>query len=84
MAENIWDRNSPNYLMDAKLQRLIAECKRQEESCLYTSTAIYEWLKSLRYWRIDFIVVPIIFGAIATWPLLAKQVGLEWMLVLIP
>ncbi len=28
------------------------ECERQEESCLYTSTALFEWLKDLRVWRL--------------------------------
>lgn len=58
---------------------LIAECKRQEESCLYTSTTLFEWLKSLRWWRVAFVIVPIILGGLATWPLLAKQPGFEWM-----
>ena len=65
--------------MDERVHNLIAECKRQEESCLYTSTTMYEWLKSLRWWRVVFVVVPIIFGALATWPLLSEQTGLEWI-----
>ena len=65
--------------MDQRTENLIAECKRQEDSCLYTSTTIFEWLKSLRCWRVVFVVVPIILGGLATWPLLAKQTGLEWV-----
>ncbi len=65
--------------MDERTQNLIAECKRQEESCLYTSTKIYEWLKSLRWWRVMFVVVPIFLGGLATWPLLAKQTDLQWL-----
>ena len=65
--------------MDERIENLIAECKRQEESCLYTSTAIFEWLKSLRCWRVIFVIAPIIFGGLATWPLLSKQAGLEWV-----
>ena len=64
--------------MDEQTQNLIAECRRQEESCLYMSTTIFEWLKSLRWWRFVFVIVPIILGGLATWPLLSKQVGLEW------
>ncbi len=64
--------------MDEQTQNLIAECRRQEESCLYMSTTIFEWLKSLRRWRFAFVVVPIILGGLATWPLLSKQAGLEW------
>jgi len=65
--------------MDERTQNLIAECKRQEESCLYMSTTIFEWLKSLRLWRVVFVVGPIILGAVATWPLLTAQTGLEWL-----
>jgi hypothetical protein len=65
--------------MDERTQNLVAECKRQEESCLYTSTALFEWLKSLRFWRIVFVVAPILLGGLATWPLLAKQPGWEWL-----
>jgi hypothetical protein len=65
--------------MDERTQNLIAECKRQEESCLYMSTTIFEWLKSLRLWRVVFVVGPIIVGAVATWPLLTKQTGFEWL-----
>lgn len=65
--------------MDEHTATLIAECKRQEESCLYTSTTLFEWLKSLRWWRVAFVVVPILLGGLATWPLLAKQPGYEWL-----
>lgn len=59
--------------MDERTQNLIDECRRQEESCLYTSTAFFEWLKSLRVRKVVLVVVPIILGGLATWPLLAKQ-----------
>lgn len=65
--------------MNERTQHLIEECKRQEESGLYTSTALYEWLKELRCWRIVFVGLPIILGGIATWPLLQKQADLEWV-----
>ena len=65
--------------MDERTQNLIDECKRQEESCLYTSTTFLEWLKSLRRWRLGFVVAPIILGAVATWSLLTKETGLEWV-----
>lgn len=51
--------------MDARTQNLIEECKRQEESCLYTSTTLFEWLKSMRRYRVLFVVAPIILGGIA-------------------
>jgi len=65
--------------MDDRTATLVAECRRQEESCLYTSTTLLEWLKSLRRWRVAFVVVPIILSSVATWQLLAKQPGHEWI-----
>ncbi|MBK9160390.1 MAG: hypothetical protein IPM27_02295 [Nitrosomonadales bacterium] len=65
--------------MNEQTQNLIAECKRQEESCLYTSTTLFEWLKSMRWWRVIFVVLPIIMGGIATWPLLSNQNDFQWV-----
>jgi len=64
--------------MDDRTKNLLDECKRQEESCLYTSTALFEWLKFIRWWKIVFVIAPIILGALATWPLLSQTPGLEW------
>ena len=52
--------------MDARTESIVGECKRQEESCLYTSTALFEWLKFLRCWKIVFVVSPIVLAAVAT------------------
>src|SRR5262249_27770980 len=54
-------------------------CRRQEESCLFTSTALFEWLKALRLRKVFLIVMPIVLGGIATWPLLAKQDEYKWL-----
>jgi hypothetical protein len=66
-------------MMEQRTQNLIDECRRMEESCLYTSTTLFEWLKSLRRWKLFFVVIPIILGGVATWPLLAKQDGYRWV-----
>lgn len=65
--------------MDERTQNLIDECRRQEESCLYTSATLFEWLKSLRRWRVAFVVAPIVLGGVATWPLLTRQPDCEWV-----
>jgi hypothetical protein len=65
--------------MDERTQRLIEECRRQQESGLYTSTTLFEWLKELRWWRVVFVVLPIILGGVATWPLLEKQADMQWL-----
>jgi hypothetical protein len=64
--------------MDQKIQNMISECKRQEESCLYTSVTLFEWLKSLRFWRAVFVIVPIVLGALAAAPILAGKQNFEW------
>jgi hypothetical protein len=65
--------------MDERTQNLIDECKRLEESCLYTSTTLFEWLKRLRLWKVVFVVAPIVLGAVAAWPILKQQTGYEWL-----
>ena len=44
---------------------IVNECRRQEESCLYTSAALYEWIKAMRFWRVIFVVAPIVLGSVA-------------------
>jgi len=65
--------------MDERTLNLIDECKRLEESCLYTSTTLFEWLKRLRFWKAVFVVAPIILGAVAAWPILKQQTGHDWL-----
>lgn len=61
------------------ITNLVKECKRQEESCLYTSTTLYIWLREARLWRAAFIVVPIILGAVSSWSILNRP-ELAWAL----
>jgi hypothetical protein len=79
MAENLWFPDPPDNLMDERTQNLIDECKRLEESCLYTSTTLFEWLKRLRLWKGVFVVAPIVLGAVAAWPILKQRTGYEWL-----
>jgi hypothetical protein len=58
--------------MKSKSLELALECKRLSESCLYTSTALFIWLRLLRYLKIIFIVVPLILGAVAGWRVLTN------------
>jgi hypothetical protein len=66
-------------MMDERTQNIVDECKRQEESCLYTSTSLLEWLKRLRVWKASFIITPIVLGGVATWPLLAHHDEYKWL-----
>jgi hypothetical protein len=65
VAKDIRPGYSEEAIMDLAIQALLDECSRQSESCLYTSTALFEWLKSLRLWRKILITTPIILSAIA-------------------
>jgi len=65
--------------MDLATQALVNECKRQEESCLYTSTSLFEWLKALRSWRRVLITTPIILSAIATSAIIKQYSHYEWI-----
>ena len=56
--------------MDAKLEQLVQECRRQSEGCLYTSTTLFIWLRTLRYLKVIFIVAPLILGSLASGKLL--------------
>jgi hypothetical protein len=66
-------------MTDERTQNIVDECKRQEESCLYTSTSLFLWLKSLRRWKVFFVIAPIILGGVATWPLLAHHDEYKWL-----
>lgn len=50
--------------MDNQTSNLVDECKRQEQSCLYTSTSLYELAKSRGRWRTLFVLAPILLGGI--------------------
>lgn len=64
--------------VEERTTRLIAECRRQEESCLYTSTSLYIWLRRSRLWQRVFIIAPIILGSLATWSVI-DQPETKWL-----
>ena len=51
------------------------ECRRQEESCLYTSSTLFVWLRTARIVNVVFVVVPILLGGAAG---LAVLEGTTW------
>lgn len=75
MAEDIRDGHPAPALSDARTVALVQECKRQCESCLYTSAALYLWQKHARWWRALFLVAPIIFGGAASSEILTQTGG---------
>jgi hypothetical protein len=54
------------------VRELIDECRRQEENCGYTSTTFTIWLRFLHYVRVFCLVAPVVFGAVATWKVVAQ------------
>src|SRR5258708_12036538 len=50
--------------MEEKIQQLVQECRRQSEGCLYTSTSLFIWLRTLRYLKVIFIVGPFVLGSL--------------------
>lgn len=65
--------------MDQRAREIITECKRQEESCLYTSSALFSWLKEVRVWRVAFIVLPVVAGSVASAKILLKDPTYDWL-----
>ena len=59
--------------MSSIKEQLVKESRRQEESCLYTSTTLYVWLKRARWYNRAFIALPIIFGGISTLSVLQDE-----------
>ena len=53
-------------------QALIDECQRQSENSAYTSTSFIIWLRCLRWVRATCLVAPVVFGALATWKIVAQ------------
>lgn len=64
--------------MDQRTQQIIDEAKRQEESCLYTSTALFSWQNEVRVWRVAFIVLPIICGSFASARIFVRDPYFDW------
>lgn len=56
--------------MASATSQLVDECRRQSESCLYTSTSMFIWLRCLRRFRIAFVIVNALCGGVAGWSIL--------------
>lgn len=64
--------------MEPRADQIIEECKRQEESCLYTSTALFSWQKEVRKLRVAFIVIPIICSTFASARIIVRDPTYDW------
>jgi len=59
--------------MATMAEELAKECRREEESCLYTSTSLFLWLRLLRLAKFFFTVTPLLLGALASWKILTAS-----------
>lgn len=51
---------------------LIKECQRLSESCLYTSTSLFIWVREKRRIKNAFIFIPLLLGSIAGWSFISE------------
>lgn len=57
---------------DEQKRQLVDECQRQAENCSYTSVSFTIWLRCLKAARLFCEVAPLVFGALATWKIVAQ------------
>ena len=82
MAKNIRQQNSSKSLENVRRDELVKEAQRQSESCLYTSTSFFEWLKCVRWYHRFFVIAPIVLGSLAA----ASAIGRwfpDWVIALL-
>ena len=80
MAEDI--RNtSADLLVERRRAEIRAEALRQQESCLYTSTMIYMWLKPVGRQHKAVILIPIVLTALAGFGYI-KALSPAWLVAL--
>jgi len=82
MAEDIRESNPDPRPVDGRRRAIIVECRRQEESCLYTSTTLYIWLRRVRRQKQFFVAAPIVIGGFAGLSIL-QEWGLEWVMAVL-
>lgn len=67
--------------MATATSQLVDECKRQSESCLYTSTSMFIWLRWLRWFRIVFVIFNAFCGGFAGWSILKASTDPEFKFI---
>ena len=82
MAENIRGPHPDPRSIEERRSAIIDECRRQEESCLYTSTTLYVWLRRVRRQRQFFIAAPIVLGGLAGLSIF-QEWGWDWVAALL-
>lgn len=81
MAEDLRNADS-NPDLSASRKELKAEALRQMESCLYTSTMCFMWLRRVRVQQKVVVLLPVVLTAVAGFSY-AKDVLPAWVMALI-
>lgn len=83
MAEDFRNPDTPKSVTTARrLAEVRVEALRQEENCLYTSTAMYRWLSTVRWQQRVVLVSPILLAAAASYSY-SREVFPAWALALV-
>lgn len=83
MAENIRNPDTSESMTVAKrLAEVRIEALRQEENCLYTSTAMYRWLTTVKWQQRIVLIAPILLAAAASYSY-SREVFPAWALALV-
>jgi hypothetical protein len=82
MAEDFRDTHSTSSSVEARRAEIVKEALRQSESCLWTSTTLFTWLRQVRFQRQIFVAAPVIFGALAGFSVL-KDAAPAWLIALL-
>lgn len=65
MGRNVWWKDTYFGMNSMALTELKLECARQVQSCLYTSTSLYIWLRWVRFFRVVFVLAPLLLSGLA-------------------
>ncbi|TBC21586.1 hypothetical protein ELH33_15495 [Rhizobium ruizarguesonis] len=79
MAEDIRDAHTDLRLSEARRSEIVKEALRQSESCLWTSTTLFIWLRQVRRQRQFYIAAPILLGAFAGFSVL-QELAPTWVI----
>ncbi len=82
MAEDLRVSDSDSRMSELRKAEIIKESLRQSESCLYTSTMLFAWLRRVRLQRQLFMTIPIILGGLAGITVL-KNVWPDWLIAIL-
>jgi len=75
MAENSWPDDPNNGDVANVRLALIAECDREEENCLYTSTSFFIWLRTLKIMRAALWVLGAVGSIVSASSILGGDLG---------